>query len=192
GWWWLSSGSAWFARLTEPSALTPPLDSSVGDTVEDRADEGNVEPMVEPIVEQSPAGNEPSQTTAPADAGTALRDTPRDDAPAIEVLPDDPPDGNDVANLSTGDFGQATSRSGIELSLTFSGDCWTEVTDAAGERLFFGLGSAGRTVSVEGEGPLQVLLGDSANAELAVNGVDYAVPNSARRGDTARLTIEDD
>ncbi|HWM28510.1 MAG TPA: RodZ domain-containing protein [Woeseiaceae bacterium] len=181
GWWWWSGGSEWFASLREPPALTPPLDDTVGDST----DEGKVERLVEP------AGNEPSQT-APVDAGTMVSDAPRDDASAIEALPDDPPDSTDVATLSTTDTGQPTLRSGIELSLTFSGDCWTEVTDAAGERLFFGLGSAGRTVSVEGQGPLQVLLGDSDNAHLAVNGTDYPVPRSARRGATARLMIVDD
>ena len=181
GWWWWSSGSEWFARLREPPALTPPLAETVGDS----ADEGKVERLVEP------AGTEPSQTV-PADAGTTVSEAPRDDAPATTALPEDPPGSADVATLPATDTGQPTVPSGIELSLTFSGDCWTEVTDAAGERLFFGLGSAGRTVTVEGRGPLQVLLGDSDNAELAVNGADYPVPRSARRGATARLTISDD
>jgi cytoskeleton protein RodZ len=77
----------------------------------------------------------------------------------------------------------------VELRLAFSGDCWTEVTDATGKRLYFGLGSAGRDVTVEGEPPLQVLLGNSVNATLLVNGASYPIPSSARRGDTARLTI---
>jgi cytoskeleton protein RodZ len=77
----------------------------------------------------------------------------------------------------------------VGLRVTFSGECWTEVTDASGERLYFGLGRAGQTVSVVGAAPLQVLLGDSRNASLAVDGRSYPIPPSARRGDTARLTI---
>src|SRR5690606_10026700 len=76
-----------------------------------------------------------------------------------------------------------------ELRVSFSGDCWTEVTDAGGDRLWFGLGSAGRNITVSGEAPLQVLLGNSANASLEVNGSQYAIPRSARRGATARLPI---
>ena len=75
--------------------------------------------------------------------------------------------------------------------MRFSGDCWTEVTDAAGERLFFDLGRSGRTVSVSGEPPIRVLFGDSDNVELAVDGEPYPIRASMRRGRTARFTVTD-
>jgi cytoskeleton protein RodZ len=77
----------------------------------------------------------------------------------------------------------------VRLSVTFSGDCWTEITDASGRRLFFQLGRSGRTVNVSGPGPLSVLFGDAANVELRVNGEDFTIPASARRGLTARFSI---
>lgn len=82
-----------------------------------------------------------------------------------------------------------TVSGNVELRLAYSGDCWTEVTDAAGERLFFDLGRSGRTVRVSGTAPLRVLLGDSNNVSLTVNGQAYSIDTAEFRGDTARLTI---
>jgi cytoskeleton protein RodZ len=75
------------------------------------------------------------------------------------------------------------------VQLRFSGDCWTEVTDANGRRLFFGLGSDGRIVNVSGVPPLRVLLGNNDNVSLRVDGKDYPVSAAELRGNTARLTI---
>jgi cytoskeleton protein RodZ len=75
------------------------------------------------------------------------------------------------------------------LRLAFRGDCWTEVTDANGQRLYFGLGTSGDEVTVSGEPPLNVLLGSSENVSVFVDGAAYPIPASARRGETARLTL---
>ena len=77
----------------------------------------------------------------------------------------------------------------LRLSITYSGDCWTEITDASGRRLFFDLGKAGRTVNLSGEAPFNVLFGDAANVSLEVNGGTFEIPAADRRGRTARLTI---
>ena len=77
----------------------------------------------------------------------------------------------------------------VNVELAYSGDCWTEVTDASGHRLFYELGSEGRVVTLAGDEPLQIVLGASDNVSIAVDGRDYPVPDSARRGRMARLTI---
>ena len=83
----------------------------------------------------------------------------------------------------------ATESPGLRLSITYLGDCWTEITDASGRRLFFDLGKSGRTVNLSGEAPFNVLFGDAANVSLAVNGANFNIPAADRRGRTARLTI---
>ena len=77
----------------------------------------------------------------------------------------------------------------MQLSITYSGDCWTEISDASGRRLFFDLGRSGRTVNLSGESPFSVLFGDVANVTLVVNGTSFNIPAADRRGRTARLTI---
>ena len=79
--------------------------------------------------------------------------------------------------------------SAMHLSITYSGDCWTEITDASGRRLFFDLGKAGRTINLSGEAPFNVLFGDAANVSLNVDGGTFVIPAADRRGRTARLTI---
>lgn len=78
----------------------------------------------------------------------------------------------------------------LRLTVSFSGDSWTEITDANGRRLFFGLGSNDRTVNLSGEAPFNVLFGNAANVSLQVNGEDFEIPAASRRGRTARLTID--
>ncbi len=78
----------------------------------------------------------------------------------------------------------------VRLSMRFSGDCWTEISDASGERLYFNLGREGRTANVTGEAPLSVLFGNANNVSVRVNGSDYAFAPADLRGETARLTID--
>jgi len=77
----------------------------------------------------------------------------------------------------------------VRVELTYTGDCWTEVSDASGKRLFYDLGAAGRVVPLRGDAPLRIVLGDSANVSITVEGRDYQIPSSARSGRLARLTI---
>ncbi|HSS63503.1 MAG TPA: DUF4115 domain-containing protein, partial [Gammaproteobacteria bacterium] len=75
------------------------------------------------------------------------------------------------------------------MELAFSGECWTEVTDASGRILFYNLGKEGTAVTLSGDEPLSVVLGDYEKVSIAVEGRDYPIPASARRGRMARFTI---
>ena len=77
----------------------------------------------------------------------------------------------------------------VTVTLDFSGDCWTEVTDRGGRRLYYSLGQAGRSVNVSGDAPLRLIIGDADNVTLTVEGQSWPIPASARRGQLARLTI---
>jgi cytoskeleton protein RodZ len=77
----------------------------------------------------------------------------------------------------------------LHLLLTFTGDCWTEITDASGRRLLFMLGKDGRTVELSGVEPFNVLFGNPSNVTLRVNGEDYALPPTNRPDRPMRLTL---
>lgn len=167
-WWWLSRGEEWLDQGSEPATLAPFAEEQPAAPGPDAVREAQSIPP--------PAG----------DPGGAV-DTEEGETTASEVSSQS---GVSEAQPPPGGAGTAVEGE-VLLSVTFSGDCWTEITDAAGDRLYFGLGSAGRSVAVSGAPPLQVLLGNSANASLEVNGSHYPIPRTARRGDTARLTIAD-
>lgn len=84
---------------------------------------------------------------------------------------------------------QALAEGEIRLSLSFSGDCWTEISDANGRRLFFAMGRGGRDVELTGPAPFSVLLGNADNVSLQLNGSPYSIPAASRSNRTARLTI---
>jgi cytoskeleton protein RodZ len=77
----------------------------------------------------------------------------------------------------------------VRMQFTYSGDSWTEVTDADGRRLFFGLARSGRTVEVEGRGPIVVFLGNAPGVTLVVDGDPFDIVPFIREGNVARLTI---
>ena len=77
----------------------------------------------------------------------------------------------------------------MRLLLTYTGDCWTEITDASGRRLLFDLGKDGRTVELSGVEPFNVLFGNPGNVTVRVNGEDYALPPTTRPDRPMRLTI---
>ena len=66
----------------------------------------------------------------------------------------------------------------IPLELTFEEESWAEITDARGERLLFGLNAAGRNVTVRGEPPFAIVLGNADAVRLTVDGEPYAIPTS--------------
>ena len=153
-------------------------------------------PFAADPVAEAPVREVPAEPAAATDESVAVPPTTGEESDAIAA------DGESVTVPATDTIvapaaETATDASDIvaaaddtvRLTLIFSGDCWTEVTDATGRRLFFDLGSAGRRVNVRGAPPLRVLLGDSDNAAVEVDGAAYAISAADRRGQTARLTI---
>jgi cytoskeleton protein RodZ len=169
--------------LIERPFTTPPVPASVPSATPDTGAPLESEP-VEPEIETAPA----TEATAP-DGGEAAGEEPAAEPlveEAQEQLPADVPQESPAVvqqqppAVAENTAGAAAGEDEVRLSVTFLGDCWTEITDASGRRLFFQLGRSGRTVNVSGPGPLTVLFGD---------GEDFTIPAANRRGRTARLTI---
>jgi cytoskeleton protein RodZ len=93
------------------------------------------------------------------------------------------------ADIAESSLPAAVAEGDVRLSITFIGECWTEIVYATGRRLFFDMGRTGRTVNVSGQSPVSVLLGDADNVNLRVNGSDFAISDADRRGRTARLML---
>lgn len=124
----------------------------------------------------------PEEATSAPDQGPGAADV--DDSAVLESAAEEP----DVAVAEPVQM-PALGEGQMRLLVTYSGDCWTEITDARGRRLFFGLGTDGRTVELSGEAPFNVLFGDADNVSIRVNGSDRAITAAERRGRTARLTL---
>ena len=142
------------------------------------------------------AGTPPAATPAPAEeepaASEAVLEGVSVDAADVAGAVADPEPADvvetDVAPVETVSAAPVGPES-IRVTLSFGEDCWTEITDASGQRLYFELGRAGTTVDVDGTPPLSVLLGSADNVDISVNGEAYAIGPGDRRGRTARLTL---
>lgn len=77
----------------------------------------------------------------------------------------------------------------VRLLLSFTGDCWTEISDATGRRLFFEMGRNGNSVELTGVAPFTVLFGNIDNVDVTVNGTHYPISTNSPGSRTARLTI---
>jgi cytoskeleton protein RodZ len=144
-----------------------------------------------PPVREEPAA---SEVEAPDTAATAVEPAaaePQPDDSGIEVPETTPPPVETADAMPTI---EETSSPEIvpgqmRLLLTYTGDCWTEITDASGRRLLFDLGKDGRTVELSGVEPFNVLFGNPGNVIVRVNGEDYALPPTSRPDRPMRLTI---
>ncbi len=74
------------------------------------------------------------------------------------------------------------------LTMSFSSDCWVQVKDASGKTLVTGIKQAGQTVSLNGQKPLQVILGapEGVTMTFASEPVDLSGYTS---GKVARFTL---
>lgn len=133
-------------------------------------------PVIETAPATPPATDAAESTLARDDAQSVV------EAAATHAEP--------TAEIALAEAEPAPADDGLtRVSLDFSGDCWTEITDASGQRLFFEMGREGRSVELSGTAPFDVLFGNAENVRVRVNGNDYAVSPANPGSRTARLTI---
>jgi len=152
----------WFLAADTPQSPGPELQPPISEPLSDDLGETDV---VDSGIESDPAG--------------FLIDSVEVELSEPVAIETSPP----VTTMATPVAGE------VRLTLSFTGDCWTEISDASGRRLFFNLGRDGRSVTVSGQAPLSVLFGNAENVSVRVNGTDYTISAADRRGETARLTI---
>lgn len=121
----------------------------------------------------------PSSTTPPANSSVA----PTHSAPAVAPAPSAP-----VAPPAPAVAAEAPVAGAGQLSITFTADCWTQVTDSGGKVLFMGIKHKGDSLDVSGKPPLNVRLGAAAGAQVSYNGVSVDVAPFTS-GATARLKL---
>ena len=161
-WWWLTREPAPPVARTEAGALAPFV---------------------------SDASDAPALDEAPVSAGSVSDSEPTVDmqelpSPEIVLASSAPPVGEPESFVEA-----ASLLPQVRVELSFSGDCWTEVMDASGRRLFFELATAGRVVALSGDEPLRIVLGNSENVDITVDGRDYPIPASTISGGLVRLTV---
>jgi cytoskeleton protein RodZ len=77
------------------------------------------------------------------------------------------------------------------LQLQFNGECWVELYDARGYRLFFGFGHAGTTQDLAGVPPFRFVLGNAGAVAVNFEGAPVGLPETAP-GARVRFTLNAD
>lgn len=74
------------------------------------------------------------------------------------------------------------------LTLVYTADCWTRVTDAQGDVLYSGLAKAGSSRTLVGKTPLDLHLGFAPGVQVSFNGEAVSLSGKTR-GETARIKL---
>ena len=141
----------------------------------------------------STVSRDPDPAVAPALQVAGQPEPQVADLPAAgavtEVVPPPPSDAVPQAASAPGAPAAATAATML-LVFTFDEESWAEVTDARGERLFYGLGARGRRAALRGEPPFAVVLGNAGAVRLLVDGEAYPIPTPGRQGSIVRFSVD--
>lgn len=178
--WWQNREGGWpeLPLSSEPAPTQPILPES--------------QPAA-PALEQPPPSeiSSPSDSPPPTRAWPDSRDTttPAVAPPAQEVPPSDATMASPPAVAGpSGGLMDSKSRS---LVLEPIKDSWMEITDAKGEQLYRRLVKGGQTVSLQGEPPFKVIIGNAGSVKVLYNGKPVDI-SSFSRGGVARFQVGDE
>ena len=132
------------------------------------------------------AGTEPTNSAAPAPAGTVVESvTPP--APAVEPLS---PAAGPAAAMPAVPALAAATQAGDVLVFTARAESWITVTEAGGKPLLRRTVQAGETVGVAGALPLTVVVGRASGIDVQVRGKPFDLAPLAKAGGVARFEVK--
>jgi len=116
------------------------------------------EEVSEAVVAAQPATEDPDATAEAQEAqsDSASTDTSTDNAEAVAEPPAEP-----------------VMADGAEIVMTFSGDCWVQVSDADGKVLLTGIRKSGQEARISGKPPFKLVLGAPSEVQLTYQGQPF-------------------
>ncbi|MCS4273804.1 MULTISPECIES: cytoskeleton protein RodZ [Raoultella] len=153
-----------------------PLDNGADNTAPDVANSAPVDTSAAP----TPAPAAPAATAANNNAVVAPSQAQVDTAAGAAVPASPLP--TDQANVTAAAAAQ-------DLVLNFSADCWLEVSDATGKKLFSGLQRKGGNLNLSGQAPYKLKIGAPAAVQIQYLGKPVDLSRFIRTNQVARLTL---
>ncbi|EPH9687151.1 cytoskeleton protein RodZ [Klebsiella michiganensis] len=185
-WWWqdhkaqqdeistMADQSSAELNAGDSNSQSIPLDNQSANSAPDTA--ANSAP-----VETSPAPAASTPAPAPAENNAVVAPSQANvdtaAAPATSPLP------TDQANVTT------AAASAQDLVLNFTADCWLEVSDATGKKLFSGLQRKGGNLNLSGQAPYKLKIGAPAAVQIQYLGKPVDLSRFIRTNQVARLTL---
>lgn len=131
----------------------------------------------------------PAETVTRDVAGPAASDALDESARAEIVRSPEAPDQPSANPSTAAALMPADTEGHTDIVLSLSGDSWVEISDANGDRVYYGLAEAGQTLTLAGRAPLSFLFGNASSVEMEVDGQPYPLPADDVIGNIARFTI---
>ena len=186
--WWWNGGS--FDGVLSTRGTAPPAPEAAPTSAQPPQTRAQPVPTSAPATPEpaapppTPAEERPVPLEVAAPAAVAVEAATSDAPPSEAATVTQAPDETDDAPA-----GAADPAVTVPMEVAFDGESWAEITDARGERLLFGLNAAGRNVTVRGEPPFTVVIGNAEAVRLTVDGAPYAIPTTGRQGNLARFSV---
>ena len=109
---------------------------------------------------------------------------------AIKAQPEVPEQANISESVPAEVDAQVVKKKELKtemLTLGFNGECWTEVYDATGKRIAYGLYKQGRTLKLSGVAPFKLKLGDPSVVDIQYK--DQVIKGDFTPGRSAKFSV---
>ena len=194
-WWWqdhkaqqeeitsMADQSTSDLNSSDSGSQSIPLDTSSANNAPDTtAANANSAPV---DTSTAPAPSAPAATPAPVDNNAVVAPSQAnvDTSAAAPAAP------APTSALPTDQANAATTASAQDLVMNFSADCWLEVSDATGKKLFSGLQRKGGNLNLSGQAPYKLKIGAPAAVQIQYLGKPVELSRFIRTNQVARLTL---
>ncbi|MDU1060817.1 MAG: cytoskeleton protein RodZ [Leclercia adecarboxylata] len=194
-WWWQNHKAQQEEITTMADQSSAELNNSAGEGAQSIP--LNTDASANASEPQAPAAGTTDVATAQATAPVANQtaQAPADSAVVspsqanVETAPAATAD-NAVQPLPSDPAGVAAAPADPNaLVMNFSADCWLEVTDATGKKLFSGLQRKDGTLNLAGQAPYKLKIGAPAAVQIQFQGKPVDLSRFIRTNQVARLTL---
>lgn len=192
-WWWQNHQ----AQQQEINSMVDHANATQTSQDGQPLDLGNGEPG--PVVPDDSANSgAATEVTPPADASSAIPSTPTTNpsapvapvtpAPAPTASPAQPSPAPSSAAPAVETPAPSVPASNV-LAMSFSADCWLEVVDSTGKKLFSGMQRNGGLLNLSGQPPYRLKIGAPAAVQIQYQGKPVDLSQYVRSNQVARLTL---
>lgn len=194
-WWWQNHKAQQEEITTMADQSSAELNNSGNDGAQSVPLNTDSSTSVEPQTAATDSqAVEPVQTPVPAttaDQTTAQNAVVAPSQANVDTAAATPAPANTAQPLPTDQAGVAATTAGDAnaLIMNFSADCWLEVTDATGKKLFSGLQRKDGTLNLTGQAPYKLKIGAPAAVQIQYQGKPVDLSRFIRTNQVARLTV---
>ncbi|MGG8087161.1 cytoskeleton protein RodZ [Klebsiella aerogenes] len=194
-WWWqdhkaqqeeitsMADQSTSDLNSSDNGSQSIPLDTSSANNAPDAtAANSNSAPV---DTSNAPAPSAPAATSAPVDNNAVVAPSQAN----VDTAATAPAAPAPTSALPTDQTNAATAASAQDLVMNFSADCWLEVSDATGKKLFSGLQRKGGNLNLSGQAPYKLKIGAPAAVQIQYLGKPVDLSRFIRTNQVARLTL---